>query len=275
MHIPIMATIAATCGLLYTKYLLTKRRMDYISYAVQSFWAILLLLVPGSFYVRPPWPLPPIAVFEFLLLVTVACMWNLLFFHGMKEEALVESQLVAMIVPLLAALFGFFFFADERKLTTLLFLAIGVGALVWSHVYHHHLRWSHGSRLLVFAGFLIAAEGVLVKLLLPFFSVYWLYFARVAGITLVFTILFPQYIRPHSFTMALHMGVLGVMVIAQFLFTYTAFGLHGLVMSNLFFSIIPVLVGAGGVIFFHEHISHKKMLAAMVLLVCVVLAQFF
>lgn len=273
MILPFIATLAATCAVLYTKFIFTKKRMDYLPYTVQSFWAILFVLLPGVFYFPLPHP-SSFNFFLFFLLVVFACIWNIIFYHGFKEESLIESQLVIMIVPMLSALFGFLFFPDERHLAPLFLLAIGVAALIWSHITHHKLQWRHGSLLILFSGFFIAAESVLVKVLIPVFTVYWLYFFRVLVVTLLLSLFFPHAVLPQQ-KMVFPLGLISILVVIQFLFTYWSFAVHGLLYSNIILSLIPVFVGVVGMFLFHEHISRKKIIAGCILLFCVFLAQFF
>ncbi len=273
MLLPFIATLAATCAVVYTKWIFTKMRVGYLPYTVQSFWAILFVLLPGIFYV----PLPHPSTFDFFLffvLVVFACIWNVVFYHGFKEESLVESQLVVMIVPLLSAFFGFLFFPEERHIIPLILLGGGVAALVWSHVSHHHMQWHHGSLLLLLSSFFIAAESVLVKILIPVFTVYWLYFFRVLAITFLLSLIFPRAVRPRK-KIIFPFFLLAILVIIQFLFTYWSFAVHGLLYSNVVLSLIPIFVGGLGILFFHEHPSRKKLIAGCILLLCVLLAQFF
>ncbi len=274
MLIPLAATLAGTFSLVYTKYLMSQRKMGYLPYTVQSFWAILLVLLPGIFFIPPPQAISLQDIILFILMVVLACFWNIIFYHGIKEESLIESQLVVMLVPLLAALFGFVFFQDERKIATLLFLVMGVAAIAWAHISHHQLKFHSGSWLIIIASIFIAFESVLVKLILPAFTIYWLYFMRVVAITLILTIFFPKAAKPDRSTIV-HMIAIGILVAFQFIMTYWSFIVYGIVFSNLIFSLLPLFTATAGYFIFHEHVSRKQLLAGIILLVCVVIATIF
>ncbi len=272
--IPIIATLAGTCAMIYTKYLMKRKRVGYLAFTVQSFWAIMLVLLPGIL-LMPPLPTIPVHyILLFVLLAAIACFWNVMFYHGFKEETLVESQLVVMLVPLVAALSGFAFFQDERKLSTIIFLTVGIAAIAWSHITHHKLHFHSGSWLILIASVFIAIESVLVKILLPVFTVYWLYFTRVAAVTFILTLIFPKAAKPEKST-ALHILAIGALVALQFVLTYWSYAVYGIVFSNLIFSLLPFLTASAGHFIFHERVSQKQLIAGIVLIACVLVAQLF
>src|SRR3989338_5828363 len=273
--IPITATIAAVCATVYLKYILMHNKMNNVHFAVLTFWGVFIALLPGIFFFDPPTLLPTNSIWLFALVALLAISWNLLYFKGMKEETLVESQLVIMLIPLFAAFSGFIFFQDERDASTLFFLLIGIGAILWSHIEHNKLKWDHGALFLLCSSILVVLESMLIKILVQTISPYWVYLIRISSITLLISLIFPKYLHPKSLKNVFYMITFGAIIAVQFVFTYWSFSLYGIVFTNLILAIVPVLAGLAGVVFFHNKITHKEMIAGAILLVCIILAQFF
>ncbi|MCK4670058.1 MAG: DMT family transporter [Nanoarchaeota archaeon] len=275
MVIPFFAAAGGAISLVLTKIVLSKQKVSYKVYLAITFALLFFaMLVLAPFLLRiHPGALSPANVFLLVFVGLLATVYNLLFFHGLQEESLNETETIWMFVPLIIVILSVIIYPAERNLYVFIPALISGAVLILSHIKKHHLRFSSGAHLILGSVFLISFEAIIIRYLLQFYSPFSLYLVRV-GIAGILTWL---YVRPHVGKIKpitwIYFIFTCIFVLIQFLFTYWSYAVNGLVYTMLILNLLPVLVFAYAWTLGHEKFEWKKFVAAIVILGCVVAVQ--
>ncbi len=274
---PVIAAFALAFDTAYSKIFLSKYKWGHKEFVTASFLSIvfvLLIIAPFLATVREG-AFSLINVLMLLIVVVIACFYNILFFHGLKEEDLTETENLYMFMPLFAVVLAAIVFKDERNIQYLIPALIAAFALIFSHIEKKHIRFHHGSMLVLASAFLVAVESLFVKKLIDYYSPVALYLIRtgfVALILLAYTkpgVKMIKMMKERLFGLVL----IGVSVAIGYPLMFYSYNRFGIVLTTLALSLIPVLVYAYAITFMKEKIAAKRLIAGIIILAMVVYVQ--
>jgi drug/metabolite transporter (DMT)-like permease len=275
MIIPLIASISGACGVVLEKLVLTRQRMGYLLYTALVFvttFGMMLVVSPFLLSIKPK-----AASLNYLVLlgavVMIAVAYNLLFFYGIKKEKVTEIEPFAMFIGIFSVVLAATFFVSERETKTLVLAVIATSALLLSHIEKRHLKINKYSLAVLLHSFLVAVEGLFIKILLSAYSPFSLYFVRTGLIAAVLLLWFKPRLERVTCKNLKYVLATNALVIVQFVFAYWSIAVSGIVFTSLIMSVMPIFIYAGSVFFLKEKLKKKHVWGAAVILLCLVLLQ--
>lgn len=275
MIIPFSAAVSGALNMILSKIVISKQRMEYhiyITVTMVMLFLMSLILSPLLISVHPG-ALAPINVLILAFVGILAAVYNLLFFHGLEQESLNETETIWLFLPLFITVLSLIVYPAERDWSVVIPTIISASALLLSHIKKHHVNFSAGAQLLLGSVFLMSIEALFLRYLLQFYSPFSLYLVRV-GIASMLLIL---YVRPNVGAVKrkswMYMFIICPLVLVQFLFTYWSYSVNGLVYTMLILNLLPVIVFAWAWTKGKERFEWRKFIAAFVILGCVIAVQ--
>ncbi|MBW3014037.1 DMT family transporter [Candidatus Woesearchaeota archaeon] len=275
MVIPFFAAVGGAVNMVLSKKVLSKHKMSYkLFLAITTAILFLMCLILSPFLIAiHPGALVPVNVFLLIFVGVLSFIYNLLFFHGLQEESLNETETVWMFLPLLIVILSLIFYPAERNYYIFIPALISGAALILSHIKRHHVDFSRGAHLILLSVVVAAFEAIFIRYLLDFYNPFSLYFVRIG----IAAILMWLYAKPHVGKVKskswLYIIILSVFVLIQFIFTYWSYAVNGLVYTMLILNLLPVMIFAYAWTLGKERFEWKKFLAAIVILGCVIAVQ--
>lgn len=273
----IISVFANTANVLLDKFILAKQRMkvrDYIPLLFAFLFLITFasLLIPGLGAINLILASNQQFIFYFILMILLAIIWNIFYYQGLQEERLVEFELILMLTPLVTVLMVTLFFPEEFKAPVFGAALVGSLTLFLSHLRKHHFEFDKYAIQLVLAVVLIAMETMVQKELLNIYSPALLYAARTGLLALFFAI----YYRPNAhhfhrpeFRLVFWSAFLGsVGMVTKFY----GFQTLGVTYTTLLLLLVPVLVAWSDARVNKTPVSHRTLLAFVIILGCVIYA---
>ena len=177
--------------------------------------------------------------------------------------------------PLLTIIIAGIVYPDERNLKILLLAIIAALALIFSHIEKRHLKFDKGLFPIMLAVFLGAVETNIIKELLYFYSPVAMYTVRTGLVSLLLFLI----VRPSMKDMVKDgmrkLFLISFMWVLIMIFTYYSFQILGVVYTVLILMLTPVLIVFGSYLILKERKIRKKDIVALIIVViCVIVAQF-
>ena len=171
IYIPIIGAFLEGVGMVIEKKVLRKRFMNYKNYTVYGFLALVLVMLPLTYFF---WQIKPQAyellnILIFMSVILFSILANLLIFYALKREDLTEIEPIRLMQPLftilLAFIFSFFFitYEGERRYSILILALIASISLIATHVKKHHLVYDKYIIAALLGSFLFALELVISR----------------------------------------------------------------------------------------------------------------
>lgn len=271
---PIIATLSQVGGILVDKIVLTRRQVSLRVFVPLLFLFLFLfsaILFPFFGHISPL-IFTPNYILLFILMIVVAIFWNVLYYRGVQKEKMSEFELIIMFQPLFTIILASVFLKGEQSIHTIIAAIIAALALILAHLKKRHLEFSDGAISLILAVVFMSVELILIKILLTVFSPVALYAVRTAIIFLVFYFYWrPDISRVANTNAALILfsSALGVL---QMVTKFYGFEKYGVVYTSLVLIAAPLIIYFFSAIFLHEKIKPKVLIAALVILGCIVYA---
>ena len=274
----ILASVGYAGGIIANKFALSKFRVPVMRFIPLLF--IWLAIVTAIF-------MPRFGGFEFnlffqwrlmvlfILMIVVAVTWNIFFYQGIQKESLHEFELIMLFTPLATITLATIFLSDERNMTIIIPGLIASSALIISRFRHHHVHIGKTAWKTIIAMFLISLESILIKGLLVAFTPVSLYFVRTLVIAAVFLIMYrPKLLAMSSvaFFLVIISAIFGAM---QMILKFYGFENLGVIETTMILVLGPFLVFSASAIFFQERLHKRDMLAATIVVLCVLYVQFW
>ncbi len=273
--IPTIAAVSGSLEMFLNKFILSKEKVNYKLFTAASFILLSLLMLiisPFLFEFNYNFFLP-INIILLLVVVVIGTIANVWLFHGMKSEQLTETDALLVFGNMFTILFSAIVYADERNPYILIPALIASLALVLSHVKKHHLKFHKSALMILGAMVFFAVENVIVKSLLNTYNAFSLYFIRCFFIMIILVI----YFRPNIVSLGkkrfFHLTITQILIIIQLVLTYYSFQKFGVVYTMLIMTLMPILLYIYALFWLKEKLEMKKMIAGIVILICVVVAQ--
>lgn len=289
-YMPIIGAFLEATGMIIEKKIMKKRNIDYKTYTVYGFLAIVAVMVPFIFFF---WNLRS-ELFQltnllvFFAIVIIALIANLLIFYSLKRETMSEFEPINMMQPLftilLAFIFSFFLsvYSNERNPIIIILALIASLSLIAAHIKKHHLVYNKYIIAALLGGFLFSLELVLTKILLPSSSSlsldiiksgFTFYFLRCLIILIIAWIIFrPSFKKIDKQTHYLNWIVSVIFVIYR-LILYWGYVTLGIIYTTIILSILsPIFIFLFARIFLKEKLTKRQLISAIIILICVITA---
>lgn len=271
---PIIATLSQIGGILVDKIVLTRRQVSLRVFVPLLFlflflFSVILFPFLGTISHQI---FTPYYIIIFILMIATAIIWNVFYYRGVQQEKMNEFELIIMFQPLFTIVLAAVFLRGEQSVHTIIAAVIAAIALILAHFQKKHLEFSAGAVSLILAVVFMSVELILIKVLLAVFSPVALYMVRTA----IIFIFFYFYYKPDIFRVAntnvaliLSSAALGVV---QMVTKFYGFEKYGVVYTSLVLIAAPLLIYFLSAIFLHEKIKPRILIAALVILLCIVYA---
>lgn len=281
--------ISEAAGTIIEKKILRNKKVNFVSYDVFSFVAILILMIPIFFVLG--YFLPEVFAFRvsseafqlnhLLILagiVFAGVLANYFIFFAMKWEKMTIIEPIRLMQPLFIIFLAFFFYSSERHTQPGIIIAsiIAALALIFSHIKKHHVQFNKYSLAALFGSLFFALDMALSKAIIAYYSPITLYAFRCFFIfILTFAIFRPKKV----FSMGKGVWRNGMIAATIWIFyrflLYTSYVTEGVILTTLLFILAPILICIFSAIFFKEKMSIRNIIATIIIIACVAYAIFF
>ena len=279
IEIPIIGALAAATGTILQKIVLQRKQVSIKLYQVLEFLAIVLVMLPFIYFF---WKvdvgalqLRSILIFSAVIFFSIIA--NLFVFYSMKWEKVTNLEPAKILEPLfvilLAIIFSFFFEElYERNLKVIIPAIIAGAALIFSHIEKRHLEFNKYFIAAILGSFFFATELVITRLILDFYSPMSFYFLRSSAIFLISLAIFRPKFKKASNIVRLHIFLTAIAWVAYRLIVYYGYLNLGVIFTTLILMLAPIFIYAFARIFLKEKLKLKNILAAGVIIACVLYA---
>ncbi|HTY40126.1 MAG TPA: DMT family transporter [Candidatus Paceibacterota bacterium] len=275
--LPLTAAFLQGSSSLLDKVVLSVRRMDYRAYVGASF-PIIFLVYAGIVLLQHQ--SIDIGLFAGPLLtvllasIAINICSNALYYRALQHDHLTELQTIDVISRLPIIFLVSYLFADERNWAIIAAALVSAIALIWAHYDHHHFHIQRRTLVyLIWVIFGVPWAAVFSKILLYAWSPAPLEMIRNGGMALVFGFLYfrqEERISKRAFWLLVLLNTLSALA---WLFYFTSYQQVGVVYTMLFYSLQPLLVYFGAVLFLKERFERRKFVAFCVVLGSIVAVQ--
>jgi drug/metabolite transporter (DMT)-like permease len=211
----------------------------------------------------------------FVLMILVAVIWNVLYYQGVQKEDLHELELIMLLSPLVTIIFATMFLPSEREWRVFVPGIIATFALLATRFRKHHIKIGQTAWRTIAAMLLMSFESILIKELLNVFSPVMLYFVRTLFIAIIFLVLYRPKLMSmprNAFALTILSAVFGVV---QMVLKFYGFQSLGVIETTMILILGPFLVYAASSFFFREHLYKRDILAATIVVTCILYVQFW
>ena len=276
--IPFIGSLLSSGAAITDKVLLGGKGITYKNYSVVSFLAALFVAGIAFFAFGTQITLDLFKGYAGLLLIfTTATILtsNLLYYHALKNDLLTEMETVTLLanVPIIIA--AFIFFPDENKNLLILYAALIASlAVIWSH-------WEKGHPFvkrktwpfLIWVLIIAPIEAAAFKQILTIWHPISLQFVREIIIVPFLGFMYADTLKkvsPRSFVTIFFTGSILTLGSILFFISYSKFGI---IQTTLIFTLQPLLTYIGGLVLLKEKFHKKKIIAFLIVLIVITIAQ--
>lgn len=258
------------------KKVLRKHKLDFKTYQVLEFLAIVIVMIPLIWFF---WRLSPealtaksIGIFAFIIIASTIA--NLLTFYAFKREKVTELEPIRLFQPLLVILIAFLIYTSERQTSIHILGAALIAslALIFSHIEKHHIKFNKYMIAALFGSLFFAIELVASKAILPYYSPLSFYFVRCTFVFLIsFAIIRPKFsgVSKQSWIYIFIIGAIWVGYRAMLYYGFIAFGV---IFTTLLFILGPIFIYLLAATFLKEKLTWRNIIAGIIILACVAYA---
>jgi len=280
IYLPLFGAFLEGVGVTLQKKILRKHQINSKNYIVYGFLAIVLVMLPFSYFF---WNLKPEAtellnVGILLVIVILSIIANLLIIYSLKREDVSEIEPIRLMQPLfvilIAFIFSFFFeaFSDEGSPFILFLALIASLSLVFAHIKKDHLSFNKYAMAAILGGLFFAIELVLSKFILTHYNSFTFYFIRCLLIFVItWAIFHPKIVSIKTKTKWMIFGG-GIIWVIYRIIMYYGYQTLGIVFTTMLFILAPIFIYLFAWIFLKEKIEWKQIASSIVIVVCIIVA---
>ncbi|MEI7890446.1 MAG: EamA family transporter [bacterium] len=276
--IPFFAAFLQAGSLTLDKVVLSMKHVTYKTYNAISFPFMFLITLIIFAIFRPP--LMPIVFSGGLLLLFVGSIFitissNLILYRALDGDNLGEIQTMQLLQSLPIILFASLVFSDERNFYVLAPAVIATLAVAWSHFEKHHFIIRKKTLTFLTWSLIAAPVGtVIIKILLESWNPIAMQLFR-SGV--IVCILMPFFFRKNlkcSLKVFSFLMLTNILTTVAWILYYFSYQRFGIAYTVLIFSMQPLLVYFASILFLKERPQFKKIVAFVIVLVSIGVAQF-
>ena len=281
IYLPILGALALASGTILQKMVLRKRKINIKLYQTSEFLAIVLVMLPFIYFF---WKITPQAfetksIFIFLAVIIFSVTANLFTFYSMKWEKISNLEPAKILEPLFVILLAVFFsylISEEmysRNLKIVILALIAGLALIFSHIKKDHLKFNRYFIAAVLGSFFFAAELVISRLILDFYSPVTFYFLRCFFILLIsFAVFRPKFKRLGK-KVRFEILAIGFVWFIYRVVIYYGYINYGIIFTTLIIMLGPIFVYTFAWKFLREKLNWKNIVSTAVIVGCILYAS--
>jgi drug/metabolite transporter (DMT)-like permease len=211
--------------------------------------------------------------------IGISLLANWFTFYSMKGEKISNLEPAKMLEPLftilLALLFSLFFQGIYESNTKIIIPALiaGIG-LILTHVKKEHLNLNKYFSAAIIGSFFFALEIIISRLILDFYSPVTFYFLRCFAILLISFIIFRPKLSNIENKLKLKMLFIGIIWVIYRVIAYYGYLKIGIISTTLILMLGAIFVYIFAKIFLKEKITIRNIIASVIILACVLYANF-
>lgn len=274
---PILAAILQACSLTLDKTILSIRRVNFKNYTGVSFPLIFFITLIIFLIFRPPLSLSLFAGnLWWLLFVSIGIniVTNLIFYRALDDDKLGEIQTLDLLHVIPIIIFSSIIFTEERNFAVIIPACVASGAVIWSHLEHHHFKIAKHTLPFFLWSLSAASVGAIIsKVLLASWNPISLELVRSGVMALIFGSLFSKQISKISSKAFWFLLATNISSSVAWILYYFSYQRSGIIYTVLIFSLQPLLVYFASVFFLKERLQWKKAVAFAIVLLSIVIAQ--
>lgn len=270
-------TISSIFGAVVNKNIFSKDRTNPIVFTT---WLFLFLFLCSVIFVPFVGKIDATQVFEpkniiyLLIVIILAYCWNNLYYRSLSSETLAEVQLMNVFQPILVLTFTLLIFKDERNYQIIFATIVSCLALVLSHMGRWKIKIDRDTKLLFLAIFLAALEVIFIKQLLKVYSPVMLYCLRTGLVTILFIVFNRQNLAKIGNKTFLKTFFVSIFGFSAMVFSYIAYDTIGVAETTLVALLYPVITTLISVKILGERIKKRKIIAMIVIILCIIYTLF-
>lgn len=276
MILPILASISRALEIIVDKDILSRQKTDFRNYLIGTFLLILVVAVAlGIFLGRISsnfFTLP--YLLAFVGIVATAVGWNAIFYRAIQHEKLTDAEPIILATPLAVILIGVIFLPSERKWSYVILGIIAALSVIAAYFRKRHLRFNLYSLALIGYVLLFGFEALFTKVVLTNINGFALYPIRVFFVMIILALVLRPPLKKANNLNWLSFAIVAIIANVYYLFLYLSYAHFGITITALFTVIQPVLIYLASLFFFKEKFNWRNIVAAVVVLFCVIYAQF-
>lgn len=281
IYFPILGALALASGTIFQRIILQRKGMNIKKYQILEFLGIVIVALPFLYFFwkldSPALELKNILIFFGVVIASITA--NLFTFYSMKGEKINNLEPAKMLEPLftilLAIICSYLFDGIYEQNTHMIIPALIAGlALIFTHFKKEHLNFNKYFLAAIAGSFFFALELIISRLILEMYSPVTFYFLRCLGILVISWIIFRPKLDGIDTKLKWNMIVMGVIWMVYRVVTYYGYMKIGIISTTLVFMLSPVFIYIFAKIFLKEKISKRNIIASIIILACVLYANF-
>jgi drug/metabolite transporter (DMT)-like permease len=275
--LPFLGAIFQSASFTLDKAILSFKKTGYKTYIGLSFPLIFLFDLIIFLIFRPPASLALFSgslIWVFLGLVSISIGTNTLYYRALAKDALSELLTLGLLARLPVIIFSALAFSEERNIFIIILAVLSSAAIIWSHWGNHHFEIKKDTLSFLIWFLLVVPFGaVLSKIILGAWSPIVLMLFQDGTIALILGWLYLKESFKVSRGAVLFLLLTNLFSSVGWILYYFSVQKSGIIYTGLLFSIQPLITYLASVIFLKEGLNRKKVLAFLIVLAAVGVAQ--
>lgn len=279
IYLPILAALSLAILTIWEKVVLKRKGMNIKIFQTTAFLFAVLIMIPLLLFF---WKLNFQAlelknILIFVGVIISSLIANYLMFFALKWEKVSRIEPALIMEPLftilLAVLFSFFFTGlFDRNLSVLIPAIIASLALIFSHIKKHHIDFNKYFLAALGGAFFFALELVISRLILEYYSPISFYFFRCLFVFFISLILFKPKLSKLDRSSGFQLLGISAFWVLYRVIVYWGYLKLGVIFTTLLIMLGPVFVYAFAKIFLKEKLEWRNILAAIIIVLCILYA---
>jgi drug/metabolite transporter (DMT)-like permease len=279
IYLPIIGAIALASLTIMEKMVLKNKKMDIKIFQTAGFLAAVLVMIPLIYFF---WKIDIQAlqttnILIFIGVVIISLLANYFLFFALKWEKVSNLEPALILEPLftvlLALIFGLFVGGLYESNPKVIIPAIIAGlTLVVTHIKKHHLDFNKYFLAAIVGSFFFALELVVTRLILDYYSPISFYFLRSTAIFLFSYLLFRPKLSNLKPKIKWQILIIGALWVLFRIIIYYGYLSLGFIFTTLIIMLSPIFVYAFAKIFLKEKLEKRNIIAAIIIVACVLYA---
>lgn len=277
--LPILGAVALAILTILEKLILRKKQMNIKLFQTSAFLSAVLVMIPFVYFF---WKLDAQAldfknILIFILVIISSFLANAFMFFALKWEKVSRLEPALIMEPLftilLAVLFSFFIPALYNRNTYILIPALIASlALIFSHLKKYHLNFNKYFLAAIAGSFFFGFELILSRLILDYYSPFSFYFLRCFFIFVISLLIFKPNFSVIKTPIKMQILIIGALWVIYRVIVYYGYLNFGIIFTTLMIMLGPVFVYAFAKIFLKEKLELRNIIAAIIIIACVIYA---
>lgn len=276
--ITFLAAISQAGSSTIDKYIVSKQKINYKVYLVVSFFLISVLSLPFFIFFGSikPEATQPFWLLLLIIGVIITTAINIVYYSVLRHEKLSEIEPILLLAPLFTVILTSILLKDERNFLIIILAIISSLSLLWAHIRKEHFSFHKFLIPLLILSIIVSPiNAIISKKLLTVYDPFSFEFIRTSlALFVMFLILHPSFksMKKKSPKYLLYTNILTTIAGVIVYFSY----IHiGIIRTVLIMNLMPMLVYVFAWLFLKEKIYWKNVVAMLIILVCVTLAQIY